>query len=124
MEAMPQGGDIFIETIKAEEKPHTRRLLPDLTAAQSEVEIYFEDTGPGVPVSEQKHVFEPFVSTKEKGTGLGLAVSYGIVTAHGGRLELVDFHTQIGERWRSELEGNKAGNGACFRVALPIAETT
>ena len=67
------------------------------------VEILFQDTGSGVPVEMRQTIFEPFVSNKG-GTGLGLSVSYDIVTAHGGRLDLI--------------EGNKTG--ACFRVMLPI----
>jgi two-component system, NtrC family, sensor kinase len=62
-----------------------------------------EDTGPGVLPEQREHLFEPFVSTKENGTGLGLAVSYGIIAAHGGALDLA-----VGR-----------GKGACFRIALP-----
>ncbi len=68
------------------------------------VEIFFQDSGPGVPPDKLAHIFEPFYSTKEGGTGLGLTVSYNIVTAHGGSLELV--------------ANNKPG--ACFRVYLPF----
>ena len=100
MEAMLNGGDIYIGTV----------IIGD--GNTREVEIIIEDNGPGVPVNERKHIFEPFVSTKEKGTGLGLAVSYGIITAHGGSLDLID-----GPRY-----SNKAG--ACFRITLPIEEHT
>jgi signal transduction histidine kinase len=68
------------------------------------VEILFQDTGPGVPDEIRNRVFEPFVSTKEGGTGLGLSVSYGIIAAHGGSLDLV----------------TDRDRGACFRVILPI----
>jgi signal transduction histidine kinase len=68
------------------------------------VEILFKDNGPGVAADQQKNIFEPFFSTKEGGTGLGLTVSYNIVTAHGGRLELLTNHER----------------GACFRLFLPI----
>jgi two-component system NtrC family sensor kinase len=87
MEAMPEGGRLFIET----------------AARKNNAEITIEDTGPGVAESQREHIFEPFVSTKEGGTGLGLAVSYGILSAHGGSLELV--------------EGR--GRGACFKIILP-----
>jgi signal transduction histidine kinase/FixJ family two-component response regulator len=99
VEAMPGGGSIQIETSLNSTNP-------------GEVEALFQDTGPGIPPSQRKHLFEPFVSTKEHGTGLGLTVSYGIITAHGGSLDLVDrpkFNTQ---------------KGACFRITLPIAEHT
>jgi two-component system NtrC family sensor kinase len=68
------------------------------------IEILFQDNGPGVPVDQQKNIFEPFFSTKDGGTGLGLTVSYNIVTAHGGTLELLSGY----------------GRGACFRLFLPI----
>ena len=48
-----------------------------------------KDTGTGIATEHQSEIFEPFVSTKDKGLGLGLTVSYGIVTAHGGLLEFL-----------------------------------
>ena len=99
VEAMPDGGIVYIETDINPSNPR-------------EIEVLFEDTGPGISPVQRKHIFEPFVSTKERGIGLGLTVSYGIVTAHGGSLDLVD---------RRKLS---ASQGACFRVTLPIAEHT
>lgn len=99
VEAIKDGGAIYIET----------SLNP---ADAAEIEILIEDTGPGIPPSQRKQIFEPFVSTKEHGTGLGLTVSYGIITAHGGSLDLVDTR---------KLSVNR---GACFRITLPIAERT
>jgi PAS domain S-box-containing protein len=64
------------------------------------------DNGPGVDDPEQ--IFDAFMTTKEKGMGIGLAVSRSIVEAHGGRL------------W---AENNKAG-GAIFNVALPLSHTS
>ncbi len=63
------------------------------------------DTGMGMAPEVQRHVFEPFFTTKDvgKGTGLGLAVSYGIVRAHGGELTVE----------------SRQGDGAAFRVRLP-----
>jgi len=87
IEAMPAGGEIFIWTSPGKEG----------------LEIIIEDTGSGIPEVEQGRIFEPFISTKENGTGLGLAVSYGIIQAHGGNLELLPDH----------------GKGACFRILLP-----
>jgi len=90
MEAMPDGGTLYIETFA--EKDH--------------VSLTIEDTGPGIPLDQRERIFEPFVSTKEGGTGLGLAVSYGIVSAHGGSLDLVQSRSK----------------GACFRMTLPVGE--
>jgi signal transduction histidine kinase/DNA-binding response OmpR family regulator len=92
IEAMPGGGELFIE----------------VQTTKKEVEVIIEDTGPGISASERQRIFEPFVSTKEDGMGLGLAVSYGIISAHGGSLELAPGR----------------GRGACFRVTLPREEVT
>ena len=70
------------------------------------VEVIFQDNGPGIPREKESSIFEPFFSTKDGGTGLGLTVSYNIITAHRGNLELLLNH----------------GKGACFRVFLPTGE--
>ena len=90
MEAMPEGGQIIIETARKNDK----------------VEILIADDGPGIPVAVREHLFEFFTSTKENGIGLGLAVSYGIITAHGGSFEVIP----------------NRGKGACFKIVLPIGE--
>lgn len=100
MEAMPSGGEIFITTSAGSNEYIADDALP------AGVEIIIRDTGPGIQETEKEKIFEPFVSTKEHGTGLGLTVSYGIVTAHGGRLDLVNCSPQ----------------GACFRIVLPYGE--
>jgi signal transduction histidine kinase len=71
------------------------------------IEIQFEDSGPGIPEDLRNNIFEPFYSTKDGGTGLGLTVSYNIVTAHGGTLDLI--------------QGK--GTGACFRLFLPMGDS-
>lgn len=75
-------------------------------AVKNGVEMTFEDNGPGIPEDRRENIFEPFFSTKEGGTGLGLTVSYNIVTAHGGTLDLI----------------NGRGSGACFRLFLPMGD--
>jgi signal transduction histidine kinase/CheY-like chemotaxis protein len=87
-DAMPNGGEIRINA----------RSVRDM------VEILFRDTGPGIAEEDHLRIFEPFVSTKEGGTGLGLAVSSGIISAHGGNLDLLPDRRP----------------GACFRVLIPI----
>jgi signal transduction histidine kinase/FixJ family two-component response regulator len=124
MEAMPGGGHIFVELELAGESNFTQKPASEKSLVQREVNIYIEDSGPGINANERKHIFEPFVSTKEQGIGLGLAVSYGIITAHGGSLELVDYHTQLAKQLRSDSPEYFAGNGACFKISLPIAEYT
>ncbi|MGE5463792.1 MAG: sensor histidine kinase, partial [Syntrophothermus sp.] len=90
LDAMPEGGEL---TVGAQ-------------AVTDGVEITFEDNGPGIPEERRENIFEPFFSTKEGGTGLGLTVSYNIATAHGGTLDLV----------------NGQGAGACFRLFLPMGD--
>jgi signal transduction histidine kinase len=70
------------------------------------VEIVFSDTGRGIPEEHIHKIFDPFFTTKEafKGTGLGLAVSYGIIKKHGGDIEVV----------------SSEGKGTTFTVRLPI----
>jgi signal transduction histidine kinase len=70
------------------------------------IEISFQDNGPGVPEDLRDKIFEPFISLREDGTGLGLSVSYGILTAHGGSLELESSNSR----------------GACFKVVIPVKE--
>jgi signal transduction histidine kinase/FixJ family two-component response regulator len=79
-------------------------LIISILQKKSNLEIYFQDTGSGVPKEMQSTIFEPFTSTKDKGTGLGLSVSYGIMVSHGGNLELLP----------------ERKPGACFRVTLPV----
>jgi two-component system NtrC family sensor kinase len=72
------------------------------------VVVEVSDTGGGIPEADREHVFEPFFTTKEagKGVGLGLAVVYGIVNRHHGRVEL-----------RSAV-----GKGTTFSVFLPLSQ--
>ena len=69
------------------------------------VELAITDTGPGIPPDVQRHMFEPFFSTKEsnKGTGMGLAIVHGIVHEYGGHL----------------VVKSEAGRGTTIRVLLP-----
>jgi two-component system, NtrC family, sensor kinase len=91
IDAMPNGGKL---TFRA-------ALLAKAIA------IEIEDTGVGIPPEDMSKIFEPFFTTKEvgKGTGLGLAVCYGIITDHGGRLSV-----------RSNV-----GKGTTFTILLPVS---
>jgi two-component system NtrC family sensor kinase len=88
------GGTLFVST--RSEAPH--------------VVLDMRDTGPGIPESARAHIFEPFFTTKGEGegTGLGLSVSYGIVAAHGGKIELA----------------SSSSAGTTLRVTLPAATDT
>ncbi|HET7747677.1 MAG TPA: ATP-binding protein, partial [Vicinamibacteria bacterium] len=92
-DAMPEGGTITLRTL----------------ATDGEAVVEVRDTGPGLSAEVEERLFEPFFTTKAvgQGTGLGLSVSHGIVSAHGGHMEAT----------------NAPGGGALFRVALPVAPT-
>jgi len=97
-EAMPSGGRLIIatQTGGGELDAHS----PDV------VRIDVRDTGTGISEEAIARIFEPFFSTKmEKGTGLGLWVSHGIVQAHGGTLKV----------------RSRPGQGTTFTITLPIA---
>lgn len=90
VDAMPDGGEIFVRT----------RLLPD------HVRVDVADNGIGMTPEEKVRCLEPFFTTKgENGTGLGLAVTYGIVQRHGGSIE---------------IESEK-GRGTTFSLLFPVA---
>lgn len=81
-----------------------RRELSITTArAAGMVEISVADTGPGLPVSVRAHLFQPFVTTKPTGMGVGLSVCRTIVEAHGGELRAEDAN----------------GGGTVFRLTVP-----
>lgn len=83
------------------------RISSCLDLERKEVVISFQDTGPGIPQDEVDHIFEPFYSTKTKGTGIGLSLCRMLVQEQNGRITLV----------------NNSPQGAHFRVHLPaVAE--
>jgi signal transduction histidine kinase len=90
IQAMPDGGELEILSSSAD---------------NNFITVSIRDTGYGIPAENMDKLFTPFFSTKDavKGVGLGLAVSYGIIERHGGRIEV-----------RSE-----AGKGSVFTVYLP-----
>jgi len=89
----------------AMEGAHAERRLTLRTAAAAdgEVELSVADRGRGIPPADLQRIFDPFVSTKTDGMGLGLAVCRTIVAAHAGRL------------WAA----NNADRGASFYFTLP-----
>ena len=103
-DAMPAGGDLRIACHAASETDvaDAARLPPG-----RHVVIRVADTGEGMDEATRARVFEPFFTTKPvgRGTGLGLATVYGIVTQHGGAIDAV----------------STPGAGSCFTVWLPCA---
>jgi two-component system, LuxR family, sensor kinase FixL len=71
--------------LTAQSEPRLVEVLTRRNASQ--VEVVVRDSGPGLPEDQLERVFEPFVTTKSGGIGLGLSISRSILEAHGGRLE-------------------------------------
>jgi two-component system NtrC family sensor kinase len=92
-EAMPNGGHILVEVGPAED---------------GHVRLSVQDSGPGIPPENLSNIFEPFFSTKAKGTGLGLALVQQIVNEHGGRIA-VDCPSAGGTRFTVLIPAGKPG---------------
>jgi two-component system NtrC family sensor kinase len=92
-EAMPEGGTLTISS--------------RLSESGQFIAIEFTDTGIGISDEQKKKLFDPFFTTKGGGTGLGLAVSYGIIEQHQGKIEV-----------KSRLS-----LGSSFTVSLPVQGT-
>ncbi|MDB6028571.1 MAG: Signal transduction histidine kinase, nitrogen specific, NtrB [Verrucomicrobiales bacterium] len=90
MQAMTKGGSLTVES------------------GESHEGVWFSvsDNGGGIPEEEMNHIFEPFYTTKKKGSGLGLMIVQRIVRDHGGRIELE----------------SRVGQGTMFRICLPLHE--
>jgi signal transduction histidine kinase len=93
LQAMPGGGELEIRTAAFQK------------VGRDGVLVSVRDSGVGIPPEIQTRIFEPFFTTKASrgGTGLGLSVTYGIVSAHGGEIELI----------------SQPGAGSTFTVWLP-----
>lgn len=105
-DAMPNGGKLRVHTSIAS-GAKLRRVFQEATEEQY-VAVTITDTGAGMDAATKARIFEPFFTTKEEGqgSGLGLAVVYGIVSNHRG---FVDVETA-------------PGRGTSFRVCLPVAK--
>ncbi|MFC1837328.1 PAS domain-containing protein, partial [Thermodesulfobacteriota bacterium] len=84
-EAMPDGGTIDISAENIEIANSENLHLPD---GEKFVRIDIRDTGAGIPKKYISRIFDPYFTTKEKGSGLGLATTYSILKNHGGTIEV------------------------------------
>jgi len=92
IQAMKKGGELALITRREQES----------------VVIKIKDNGTGMSNETKSRLFEPFFSTKEMGTGLGLSVSYGIIQNHGGKIEVE----------------SEEGKGTAFIISLPAAKAS
>lgn len=69
--------------------------------------ITFQDNGTGIPAAIQEYIFDPFFSTKDAGTGLGLSVTRKIIQNHNGTLKV-----------------SSAENGTIFTISIPLKQKT
>jgi signal transduction histidine kinase/CheY-like chemotaxis protein len=106
-DAMPDGGKLTIEARALELSEDQVQGMADASPGRY-LMASVSDTGAGIPENIRGRVFEPFFTTKSsgEGTGMGLAMAYGIVQDHGGWIGLQ----------------SEAGNGTTFRLYLPLAE--
>jgi signal transduction histidine kinase len=112
--AMASGEPIYLQQVLlnlllnavaavSSEPPNRRRVRVQTTAGDNVVETVVSDTGHGIPTEQLATIFEPFVTTKAEGLGVGLSIARSIVEAHGGRIEAA----------------NNPEGGATFRFTLP-----
>lgn len=99
-DALPHGGTVCIRLKSDQTAEHSAKA----GSAERRLTLEVADTGSGIPDELREQVFEPFVSTKETGTGLGLPICRRIVEEHGGDLSVA----------------NGSQGGAVFTVTLPL----
>ncbi len=97
-DAMPDGGELRICVMTDE------IMIEDDVLPQPAIRIDFSDTGPGMTHEALSHLFEPFYTTKEMGSGLGLYISYTIIRSLNGKIDV----------------NSRAGLGTTFVILLPL----
>jgi PAS domain S-box-containing protein len=115
LEAMPEGGDLGIVCRMAPKSithivasnASVTRVTAEHELYAMEVEVTVRDTGVGIPADQLDNVFTPFVTTKKRGSGLGLSLAHKIIEDHGGNMHIA-----------SELE-----QGTAVTVRLPTTAT-
>ncbi len=102
-QAMPEGGDIFVSC------ENVSRFSPELHLLARNncdfVKIQIRDSGKGMSEAVQNSIFDPYFTTREKGSGLGLALSYSIISKHDGFISVE----------------STPGIGSCFTIYIPAS---
>ncbi len=101
--------DLLVNALQALHEsatPHPKVWLRAETLADGGTQIEVQDNGPGIPQEAQLRIFQPFFTTRDRGSGIGLANVQKVVSAHGGTIEHVATLRE----------------GTCFRLCLPAAE--
>jgi len=96
------------EAMREHARPSGHVLEVAASAADGELRLSVSDTGPGVPAELRERIFYPFFTTREQGTGVGLAEVHKAVATHGGAVEVRD----------------RVGGGAVFLLHLPLEDPT
>ncbi|HDQ14450.1 MAG TPA: PAS domain-containing protein [Sediminispirochaeta sp.] len=103
-QAMPQGGRLFVQAEPFDSGSSRRQQEELLGISPGEhIRVKVEDSGTGIEESKLPFLFDPYYSTKEEGTGLGLTVVYSILRKHGGGIRVE----------------SRVGEGTCFTLYLP-----
>jgi two-component system NtrC family sensor kinase len=100
--------NLVMNAAEATQSKTDRRVSVSTAAGDGVVLLTVSDNGEGIPLENLAKIFDPFFTTKPdgKGVGLGLAVSFGIIEAHGGDIEV----------------NSKVGEGTTFTVSLPLEQ--
>jgi PAS domain S-box-containing protein len=108
-DAMPEGGRVTIDTARLDADESYARGRPGIKPDMTYLCLRVTDTGTGMPPDVVDRIFEPFFSTKaeSKGTGLGLATVYGVVTQAGGSIEVYSHE----------------GRGTTFNILFPAVQS-
>jgi two-component system sensor histidine kinase AtoS len=103
IQAMPDGGRLTTRIFYEESADDGKQSI---TQTNGKIIIIFQDTGQGISPKELQQIFNPFFTTKDSGTGLGLPITHKVITEHGGRIDVE----------------SKKGQGTKFTIQLPIDE--
>ncbi len=98
--------NLLINAVEAIQENGVIKIQSYVNQNRKTVGVGVADTGGGIPPDDMAKIFEPFFSTKNNGTGLGLAVSYGIVQKHGGNIQV----------------SSRLGEGTQFTVEIPVSK--